>query len=58
MGFGGKKMTFYYFSKAELDFETVLIVFEQGCLGKPVCILDKDAIKRLKEEWNIKKECE
>jgi len=44
-------MTFYYFSKAELGYETVLIVFEQGCLGKPICILGKDAVERLIKEW-------
>ena len=44
-------MTYYYFAKGDLSFEKVIIVFEEGCLGKPVCILDKNAIQRLNEEW-------
>jgi len=45
-------MTYYYFSKGKLDWQNIIIVFEQGCLGKPVCILDKDAIERLNKEWH------
>ena len=47
-------MTDYYFSKAKLTFAEVIIVFEQGCLGKPVCILDKNAVERLTKEWKRK----
>ena len=49
-------MTYYYFSKADLNYEKVIIVFEQGCLGKPVCILNKDAIERLIKEWHTEPE--
>lgn len=44
-------MTYYYFSKADLGYEKVIIVFEQGCLGKPVCILNANDIQRLSKEW-------
>lgn len=50
-------MTYYYFQKIFLDGwcknnDEWVIVFEQGEMGKPVCLLDKEAMTRLIKEWN------
>lgn len=47
-------MTYYYFSKADLGYRKVIIVFEEGCLGKPTCILNEDDLKILTKEWEKK----
>lgn len=47
-------MTYFYFSKATLGWTDCIIVFEQGNLGMPVCILQKNDIDRLLEEWQKK----
>lgn len=44
-------MTYFYFSKAILDFTEVVLVFEQGKLGMPVCILQEQDIIRINKEW-------
>ena len=52
-------MTYFYFSKMKMVTwagynDEQLIIFEQGCMGKPVCILDKEHVERLIKEWNDK----
>ena len=52
-------MTYYYFTKVKTDWghdDEWIVVFEQGCMGKPVCLLDKEAVERLVKEWNVKLE--
>ena len=45
----------YYFTKAKTSWgDEYLIVFEQGCIGKPICLLNKDAVERLNKEWKLK----
>ena len=47
-------MTNYSFSKAFLQFQEVLIVYEQGDIRKPICILTNYDIKELNKEWKTK----
>ena len=49
-------MTQYYFTRVVTDWnEELLIVFEQGGFSNPVCILNKDGIKRMNETWTAEK---
>ena len=47
-------MTNYSFSKAFLQFQEVLIVYEEGDIRKPICILTDYDIKYLNKEWKKK----
>lgn len=50
-------MVDFYFSKAVLSYgKKVIIVFEHGGMGKPICVLDKHDIKELNKEWKAKME--
>ena len=49
-------MTYYYFVKIKVFNEDMILCFEQGELGKPICIFDSNAIKRIIKEFNKKEE--
>lgn len=47
----------FYFTKAVCSYgRKVILVFEQGGLGKPICTLDKFDIEKLNREWKAKME--
>ena len=45
-------MTYYYFTKFKALGDDMIIIFEQGKISEPVCILNKENMKNLLREWN------